>query len=75
MFSGSRLAPRLKIQLEFAIEITDTAIPICLAVEFDESAHPVYTGLHYGPKNGSDEDVSRSMYADTLYRTDPKNCK
>lgn len=41
----------------------------------DEKTYPDYEGLHFGPKNKSqDNELARAMYLDALWREDEKEC-
>ncbi|KAH7724257.1 hypothetical protein AAVH_08145 [Aphelenchoides avenae] len=63
------------LELTFAVEISDSTIPVCVGGTSDEKSYHEYKGLHFGPKNKSeDNELARAMYQDVLLRADEKEC-
>ncbi|KAH7724254.1 serine protease 27-like protein, partial [Aphelenchoides avenae] len=63
------------LELAFAVEISDSSVPVCVGDTVDEKFYSEYKGLHYGPKNKSeDNELARAMYQDVLWRVDEQEC-
>ncbi|KAH7701605.1 proclotting enzyme-like protein, partial [Aphelenchoides avenae] len=63
------------LELAFAVEVSDSTIPVCVGDKSVEKTYHEYKGLHFGPKNKSeDSELARPMYQDVLLRADEKEC-
>ncbi|KAH7700099.1 hypothetical protein AAVH_32785, partial [Aphelenchoides avenae] len=62
--------------LSLAVEISDTAVPVCLTDQSNENdTYLQFTTFHYGNRSGVGAgELARSVYLDVLYPEDAEKC-